>query len=742
MLFAQLVDDPSADPVQFPTEESQAKERKRLLDLCAALSRWESSNDNDLINQARGLIAARSETEDAAILDGFCGGGSIPLEASRLGLEAYAQDLNPVAAFITRALADIPGRFQPHELSDDIRALGTWVESWAHERLRPQYLAPPGHISPDESIVVAWFHVRTMSCPTCGKTTPLASKWWLKRKPSVWIEPKPDGSFKIRHEGIPTAPTVSRNGTQCICCASPISLQHIREAGKNGRLHHKPAACVLQTKSGRIFIEGNQEATAPKQTRIPATGPFAAPLKGKCAVSVPLYGMTTLADLFPDRAWNAMHTFHEGIRAARDHASELAKKRALPSDTRPLHLGGTGESAYAEALVSYMACALSRCADFWSSLATWTPRGGFVAHTFTLQALPMTWDFAEANPFSGRSGSWCSAINYISKVVQRLPGDTARVHVNRQDSRSETLRERLPIVCTDPPYFDYIEYSALSDYFFAWLRPTIGDLHPDLFDSQHVPNEAELVPSPFRFKSKQIARKHFTDGLHDTFSIWLKQHHPKAPAVLFYAFKGDLTGWSTLLEALVKAKWMITRTWPLRIERPARTVARGTEAIASSMVLVCRPQDSQVPTHFEEAISSIQEGLPTLLDELETLGIPPVDLPQAVIGNCFQTLGRPGALKSASGTQVSVDDALQACDQALLTAAERRVDSHTARLGATLLAAFKPNESPLPTDNKTIVRAKKALTLTYLKAKRGSLEARKANQFAMALSANAPPRST
>ena len=741
VLFAQLVDDPSSNPAAFPTPQSQAAERKRLLKICASLARWEASADERLLKEARELIAQSPDARDAVVLDAFCGGGSIPLEASRLGLPARAQDLNPVAAFITRALADLPGRFAVQGLAEDVRAVGEWVESWAHQRLASGY--PQLQTATlQEATVVAWFHVRTVPCPHCGTSVPLASKWWLKRKPGVWVEPLPDGSFAIRREGEPTAPTVSRAGTSCQRCEGAISLTEIREAGKRGDLHHRPIACIAQTDEGRVFLPVDDALPTPTRTCAEPTGPFAEQLTGKCAVSVPLYGMGTIADLFPKRAWVAMQTFREAIEAAHEVCAERALARDLPEDPLPLHQGGRGRLAYAEALRSYLGCALSRCADFWSSLATWTPRGGFVAHTFTLQALPMTWDFAEANPFSARSGSWGSAIGYVSKVIERLPPHAARVRVTRTDSRHAPNTDERPIVCTDPPYFDNIEYAALSDYFFAWLQPTVGELHPDLFDVLRVPSEAELVPSPFRFETRQAARKHFTEGLRDTFSLWHDRHHPTVPAVIFYAFKRDLTGWATLLEALMAANWRITRAWPLRIERPARTVARGSDALASSMVLVCRPQEPAPDTFFEDAMRNIERSLPQLLDDLEDTGITPVDLPQAIIGICFETLGQPGALGRKTGEQVSIDDALARCHDALCLAAKARVEPEALELSAQLLEHFEDDETALPKDPNRLRQAKRAATFFYLQAQPGTPEARRANRLAIALAASAPPQST
>ena len=729
VLFASLVDDPSSHPDQFPTEEAQEKERQRLFRLIGDLVKWENSNNEQVLEAARAEIRKSTGDNPPPVLDPFCGGGSIALEAQRLGLEAHASDLNPVAVLITKALIEIPPKFanrppvHPRDrelverqwrgaqgLAEDVRYYGQWMRDEAEKRighLYPRVKLPKEH-GGGEATVIAWLWARTVKCPNpaCGAQMPLVRSLWLstKKGKQAWVEPVIDQKnkivrFEVRSgEGRPPEGTVNRRGAQCIVCKTPVPFDHIRAEGKAGRMSAELMAIVAEGRRGRVYVAPTQEHRAIASQAGPQRKPDAELPNNPRDFKTRNYGMRTFADLFTPRQLVALTTFSDLVLEARERVLADARKAGLPDDGKRLDDGGTGAAAYADAVATYLAFAADKCADYWNTIATWSQSGGFIRGCFARQALPMTWDFAECNAFSDSTANWNSASEWIFRSLVEVPPGR-RGNTRQLDATRAVDEVGHPLICTDPPYYDNIGYADLSDFYYVWLRRSLGRLYPSLFGTVLVPKAQELVATPYRFGGdKEKARQFFETGLGKAFERMRAAHHPEYPPTVFYAFKQaeveegqdaedeDLsvsasTGWETMLEGLVKAGFGVTGTWPMRSERGARSVAIGTNALASSIVLVCRPRDGSAPLATRrEFMAALKRELPETLKALQHGNIAPVDFAQAAIGPGMAVFTRYAKVLEADGSPMSVRTALQIINQELdayLAAQEGEMDADT-----------------------------------------------------------------
>lgn len=728
VLFASIVDDPSSRPDEYPTEEAQDAERQRLFRILEELVKWENSTNESVLELARAEIRRATGGNPPPVVDPFCGGGSIPLEAQRLGLETHASDLNPVAVLITKALVEIPPRFAGRPpinpevraklgagdrwtgakgLAEDVRYYGRWMRDRAEERighLYPKVTLPREH-GGGEAAVTAWLWARTVRCPNpvCGAQMPLVRSFWLSTKPNrkAWVEPIIDRQLKtVRFEirsgdgGPPEPPKLSRGAKfKCIVCGQTVDDQHIKNEGMAKRMGGQMMAIVAESSGERIYLPPDPTH---EDLAAGATPPWAPgeelPYEPR-AIWCALYGLTTYADLFTPRQLVALTTFSDLVSEAREQALKDAIAAGLPDDGRRLEDGGVGAPAYADAIATYLAFAIDRSADYWSTIATWM--GNFIAHTFARQALPMVWDFAEGNPFSFQTGNWMSAVDWIAEVLRNLngvsPGSTRQLDaVAAVDGVSQ------PLVATDPPYYDNIGYADLADYFYVWLRRSLGNVYPELFSTLLTPKSQELVATPYRFGGdRRKAERFFEEGLEKAFGRIREVSHPDFPVTLFYAFKqaesrgngGDIvaaltsTGWETMLTALLRSGFQITGTWPMRTERGARSGSIGTNALASSVVLVCRPRPKGAPIATrQEFLRALRAELPDALRKLQHGSIAPVDLAQAAIGPGMAVFSRYSKVVEADGSAMRVGTALGMINQVLaevLTAQEEEYDPET-----------------------------------------------------------------
>lgn len=745
VLFAQLVDDPSSHPEEFPTEEAQEVERERLFEIIRNLVKWENTNNEHVLSAARAEILKSTDGRPPTILDPFCGGGSIPLEAQRLGLEAHASDLNPVAVLITKALIEIPPKFagcqavHPTEgkrlfnnewkgtqgLAEDVRYYGQWMHSEAERRIGHLYpkVTLPQEQGGGKAQVIAWLYCRAVKCPNpaCGGVMPLASKFWLstKKGKETWVEPVINQEnktvrFKVK-TGNPNLASIrlisTGNGLindkgkkakatfKCVICDRGIAKgEYIDDEANAGRIFLIPLAIVAEKKNGRIYLDFDdlQAETAldwatkylsdhdlnDQLPRESARGTFASNAQGR------IYGFKTFADYFTTRQLVALTTFSQLVGEARKEITKDALNVWSRSDAEN----------YADAVTTYLGLGVSKTADYSSSLVVWSQTRDQAKNTFARQALPMVWDFSEINPFAGAAGDLMVSLTGISKSIENCPLPYAKSLVSQNDATS--IRSEVAIcVSTDPPYYDNVSYADLSDFFYVWLRRSLIGVHPDLLSTLLVPKAQELVATPHRFDGDKGRAQHFFEnGLGQVFARMRESQHPDYPLTVYYAFKqsesddgeaenegGSIaiasTGWETMLEGLIKAEFQITGTWPMRTERGARIVGLGTNVLASSIVLVCRPRPKSVmPTTRRDFITALKRELPDALKKLQHGNIAPVDLAQASIGPGMAIYSRYAKVLEADGQPMSVRTALQTINQELdayLSALEGEMDRDT-----------------------------------------------------------------
>ncbi len=707
ILFASLVDDPSSDPDRFPTDKEQEDERGRLFGILERLVLWENTTNETVLDEARAEIRRSTGGNPPPLLDPFCGGGSIPLEAERLGLTAYASDLNPVAVLITKALIEIPPKFRnlppvhpdarrglgstgawrgASGLAEDVRRYGAWMRDEGKNRIGGLY--PKIHLPKEQgggqATVVAWLWTRTVICPNpaCGAWMPLVRSFELSSKKGgeAWIEPIVDRTTKaVRFDvrtgrGTPPDGSVNRQGARCIVCESPVPFDHIRAEGRAKRMDARLMAVVAEGQRGRIYVTPTDEHEAIARSAEPDWAPGTDLPEQALGFRVQAYGMTKHRDLFTSRQLIALTTFSDLVGEARARVHRDAVATGLPDDAMPLHSGGTNAPAYADAVATYLGLGVSRLADILSSLSVWSPGRDQQKTTFARQALAMVWDYAEANPFSGAAGDLEITLGSIGRVIDALPA-TGRSISRQADATSATNGVTEPIVSTDPPYYDNIGYADLSDFFYVWLRRALSDVHPELFGTLLTPKSAELIATPFRFGGDRAAAdKHFETGLGSAFSRIAAVASPDVPVTVFYAFKqaesdeeaegaGAVTastGWETMLEGLLRSGLSIRGTWPMRTERISRSVSIGTNALASSIVLVCRQRSPDAPqaTRREFAVA-LRHQLPEAIILLQRANIAPVDLAQASIGPGMAIFSRYAEVLEANGARMGVRRALE-----------------------------------------------------------------------------------
>ncbi len=685
VIFAQLVDDPSSRPEEFPTEDLQRAERERLHKLIERLVVWENCSDEALLSEARAEIAKSTDGVLPNIVDPFAGGGTIPLEAQRLGLEATAADLNPVAVLISKALLQYPPKFYnqppvfpgvaaseirtwrgPQGLAADVRAYGAWVRKEASLRLKDNY-PPVAGMAP---IAYLWARSVTCSNPACGIDMPLVSKWWLsKRKsrqlfavPRVIDDPTHPSGLKVVFDirdgadgiGTPDGGTVGRNGAVCVSCHAAVPLSHIREEGRAGRIGALLMAVVVEGSRLREYLPADEHQARVADMDPPIDGPTGSITNNPRNFNTLAYGLGEFSDLFTARQLHALVAFSDVILEARG---------------RVLADGGSNE--YADAIATYLAFVLSKITDYVNSLSGWYPQEDRPTHLFTRQAIPMLWDFAELNPLSDIGGAWSRSVKVVSESFEGLRG---RVPATVLQADAAQLSIEGMVISTDPPYYDSINYSDLSDFFYVWLRRTLRDVHPQLLTTMLVPKAEELVANPYRHNGKSGAKEFFEKGFRAVFARAKELARPDYPITVYYAFKqsetdaaGEAsTGWETLLEGMIQAGWEITSTWPMRSERSGRMLSLKTNALASSIVLSLRPRTSTgVSVDRRGFIAALHAELPVALRRLQQGAVAPVDLPQAAIGPGMAVFSRYDSVLEADGRKMTVRAALARVNEVL-----------------------------------------------------------------------------
>ena len=765
----------AADEWAALSAEAAALERERLFGILRELVRWENTTNEEVLERARTEIwqswrracAVHADHPRAAELfdrhrlpafhDPFAGGGSLPLEAQRLGLEAHASDLNPVAVLINKAMIEVPPRFAGRPpahpaaradatlvektwrgaqgLAEDVRRYGRWMRDEAEKRIG--HLYPPIEVTPAmvherpdlkpyagrKLTVIAWLWARTVKSPNpafADVDVPLASTFMLstKKGKEAYVEPVVEGRgyrFAVK-VGAPADANAAKAGTKlsrganfrCLMSGTPIAGDYIKAEGQAKRMGARLMAIVAEGDRGRIYLEPAAEHEETAGKAVPEWRPELNMPRDRRWFSPPLYGLPTYGDVFTPRQLVALTTFSdlvgEAVERVRHDATvaslsdddrPLRDSRAgaaglsdddrplrdggaagLPDDGRPLRDGGAGAAAYAEAVALYLAFALSKLADRGSTICTWFTERDSTRNTFARQSIPMTWDYAELNTLLTGTGSLLGAVDWTAESIDGVAaghGSSFGAAIQADAGHQSLGADKF--VSTDPPYYDNIGYADLSDFFYVWLRRSLRSIFPDLFATLAVPKSEELVATPYRHGSKDEAETFFLDGMTRAMERLAERSHPGFPVTIYYAFKqserkGDTgtasTGWETFLDAVIRSGFAVTGTWPMRTELGNRMVGMGTNALASSIVLVCRrrPPDAPAATR-RECVTALRAELPPALRLLQTGNVAPVDLAQAAIGPGMAVYTRYARVLDAAGNPMPVREALALINQIL-----------------------------------------------------------------------------
>lgn len=744
VLFAQMVDDPSSYPDLFPTQKAQEKERQRLFSIIEDLVQWENTNNQDVLQAAKDEIwrswrrtcaenADHVQAKDLynrqklpAFHDPFAGGGALPLEAQRLGLEAHATDLNPVAVLINKAQIEIPPKFaeQPpvnpevragklfqrqwsgaEGLAEDIRYYGAWLRAEAEQKL--QHLYPKVKITkamandrPDlkalageQLTVIAWIWARTVESPNPafrGVSVPLTSTFMLstKKNHEAYVMPVIHGNsyhFTVRvgapkDEAANSGTKLGRGSNfRCLLSDAPITSEYIMEQAQAGKLGSRMMAVIAEGERGRVYLPCDESMEVLAREAQPDWSPDIEFFQDALGFRVGNYGMSKWSDLFTPRQLTALTTLSDTVGRAH---------QVVHQDALAAHHTSAFAKEYADAVALYLAFAISRVSDKSSMLAWWMATAEKMAPTFSRPTLSMVWDYAEMNPFCHVTSNLEASYGWISKVIELVPakpeGTATQADAQQQNNSAGK------VISTDPPYYDNIGYADLSDYFYMWLRRTLKPIFPELLSTVSVPKTEELVATPGRHGKKEEAGTFFLLGMTQAFSRLAEQAHPSFPLTIYYAFKqsesdGEAgtasTGWETFLDAVMRAGFSVTGTWPVRTERSGGLRNRERSSLASSIVLVCRARDKSARTATRrEFLVELETELTKALVHMQNSNIAPVDLAQAAIGPGMAVYTRPAQVVDSSGKPVTVREALALINQSLdkiLTQQEGDFDADT-----------------------------------------------------------------
>lgn len=674
VLFASLIDDPSENLEKFPTPELQEAERKRLFAIIEKLVKWENSNNEEVFKEALNEIKNCVGENLPAVFDPFAGGGTIPLEAQRLGLKSFAADLNPVAIMINKAMIEIPAKFKnlppvnpnadknifggyhgAEGLAEDILYYGKILKQRAFEKI--------GNLYPkiDGQTVIAWLWARTVTCsnPACGCQMPLVNSFKLSAKQNISIKPVVHGdkiNFEIcqNEKNLPEG-TVNRNGARCICCGANVSLDHIRQQAKDGKMSAKLIAIVAEGANGRIYLPPNDEHEKIADIDKPDDFPESELPEKALGFRVQEYGFKEWHQLFTNRQLTALTTFSDLI----------PEIQAQVQDD-----GGTKD--YSNAIAVYLSFLVDKFADKYASLCLWNVTGEKIEHVFGRHAIPMIWNFAEANPFSNSSGCFDNTIDWIYKSVKELPAKKiGEIFIANpfKHNAMENFLSKIPlnsvVISTDPPYYDNIGYADLSEFFYVWLRRPLKSIYPEIFGRMTFDKSEELIANPYRHGgSKAAAKEFFEKGMLQALKNIYEIAREDFPITIYYAFKQQesdtaSSGWETMLTSIIRAGFQITATLPMRTERPTGLKV-SVNALASSIVLACRKRPAENKfCDKNKFLSELKTELKAALEKWQQANIAPVDMAQAAIGPGISVYSRYEKIADMSDNPVTVRDALK-----------------------------------------------------------------------------------
>lgn len=742
VIFAQMVNDPGGERgwTSTKTKAQAAKEREDLFDIIRDLVKWENTNNESVLNRAREAIRKSwRETCELnkgksgfdpdklpAFHDPFAGGGSIPLEAQRLGLESYASDLNPVAVMINKAMIEIPPKFAGRPpvgplpegeadldlketwrgasgLAEDVRRYGHWMREEAFKRIG--HLYPKIKITEEmaaerddlkhyvgkELTVIAWLWARTVKSPNPAFShvdVPLVSSFVLssKKGKEAYIEPVV-GNNSYRFNVMVSSKNVedAKRGTKmargahfrCLMSDTPIEGNYIKAEGKAGRMGSRMMAIVAEGERGRVYLPPTLEHETTVNMAHPTWQPEPEIAPDKRSMFTPLYGMTHFKHLFTPRQLVALTTFSDLVQEARHKVIEDAKAKGIKDDGIGIDAGGTGATAYGDAVAVYLAFIIEQVANHSSTICGWNSANAQMRSVFARQAIPMTWDFAESNIFCSSSGSFNNLFVRMIKGFSALGLGISGITLQKDATTQDLSINK--VISTDPPYYDNIGYADLSDFFYIWMRRSLRNIYPSLFSTMAVPKEQELVATPYRHGSKEAAEAFFLDGMTKAIHNMAKQAHLAFPVTIYYAFKQSdtqeesttSTGWETFLEAIIRAGFSIDGTWPVRTEKEGRVIGIGNNALASSIVLVCKKREVNAESISRRQFQrELREQMPEALESMiggsdGVSPIAPVDLAQAAIGLGMAIFSKYESILNQDGSKMTIHDALVLINRAI-----------------------------------------------------------------------------
>jgi putative DNA methylase len=736
--------------VKFKNDPGKLNEyvelRSALLDFIADFANWNNSAKEEYLETSRALTQAAHEALNGSVgtrplvVDPFAGGGSIPLEALRVGADAFASDLNPVAVLLNKVSVEYVPRFG-ERLADEVIKWGEWIREKAENELASFY---PKDQSGSTTVAYLW--ARTVQCegPGCGSEVPLVRSLWLAKKANRFValqivpQPakkrvgfkiivkQPDGWFEQDDEKKKVQEpkfdgTVRRGSASCPCCGytTPVARIRAQLKARHAGTFDARLMCVISEQAGNKGVQYRipqpQDEAASEQasrrllemsaankrslTVVPDEPYPDESASGALSASV-LYGFQSWGDLFPRRAALALSVFSELVRKVSDEIEDAEMSQAV---------------------ATCLAFCVSKLADYLSSLCVWRTARSCAAHTFGRQALPMAWDFAEMNPFAGTAGDWAEAVRYLSLFIETSIAATSG-HEGTVSKSSATLQplpdDSAQIICTDPPYYDAIAYGDLSDFFYVWLRRILADIHPGLFAASLVNKDDEIVqlskrfPGQYGHKTKEFFETEMTKALRESRRVV----QPDGVGVVVFAHKST-SGWEAMLKSMIDANWTITGSWPIDTERGGRLNSNDAASLASSVHIVCRPreQSNQVGTSnvgdwrdiLQELPRRIHEWMPRLSEE----GVVGADAIFACLGPALEIFSRYSHVEKASGQTVTLTEYLEqvwaAVAKEALTTVFKGADAsgfeEDARLTAMwlwTLSAGQNGEATIPTEDQ------------------------------------------
>lgn len=744
VIFSQMVNDPGyqdGDGFKYGVNKKDAEiRREKLFDLIRDLVKWENINDDKLLERANDAIRSswidicelnKNHTQAKTLFnpnkvpklhDPFAGGGAIPIESQRLGIDTSSSDLNPVAVVLNKAMIEIPPRFsgvtpigpiglsekqkgllerwdRALGLAEDVKRYGTWMHEKCAQELSELY--PPIEISNElvgarndlsavlgqKLPVIAWIWARTVKSPNPAFSNvyvPLVRSFALctKRDKEAWIDiiKSSDGyTFEVKLGKQPKEAiqnTVGRSGGRCILSETAMPLSYIRSEGKAGRMGRRLMAIVVQGPKGRIYLSPTDEIESVANNVSSDWRPEVPLPENTRDFKTPNYGLNTFADLFTSRQLVALTRLSDLVDEVKSKVYKDALSADFPDDDRSLAEGGVGRQAYSEAIAVYLGIASSKAADYNSTICGWINKGETIRNTFGRQAIPMVWDYCEANIIGDSTGSFFSVIKQMVKAIENA---SARSNASIIQHDAQTVDLENKVISTDPPYYDNIGYADLSDFFYLWLRRSLRPIYPNLFSTMAVPKVEELVATPYRHGGIDEAEKFFLSGMTKAMGNMANQSHPAFPVTIYYAFKQSdtndsgtsNTGWETFLAAVIDSGLSIDGTWPMNTERGARTIGIDSNALASSIILVCHKRKDGVGSitrreFIKELKETMPEALETMIGGSEGVSpIAPVDLAQAAIGPGMSIYSKYDSVLNQDGTVMSVHDSLILINRAI-----------------------------------------------------------------------------